>query len=192
MELQAEELTFTPETHVYRHNGIIVPSVSAVIKRFFSPPGSKNGMELGTYVHDTIRLYLDDNLNMERLDPLLTGYLRQFHEFIMTTGFKIEGHDIPFYHAELRYAGTPDLWGILNDRRFVIDIKTGGIAKWHHLQVAAYALLLKAHGLEAEGAALLYLTADSHRLITLRPEELADASTMWPAMRRIYAWAEGQ
>jgi CRISPR/Cas system-associated exonuclease Cas4 (RecB family) len=191
MEACLDNLVFIPETHEYRYNDMVVPSVSAIIRRFFTPPLNKNGMELGTYVHDTVRLWLDNNLNVETLSPGLSDYLQQFQAFVAATAFKVEGHDVPFYHPLLKYAGTPDLWGAMNTHRLVIDIKTGDPQKWHQLQVAAYASLLAANGLAPECAALLYLSPSSHRLVVLQRGAAEEAATIWIAIRRLYTWAEG-
>jgi RecB family exonuclease len=58
-----------------------------------------------------------------------------------TLKFEIVDSELMVFHDALRYAGTLDRIVRMQDRELaVLDIKSGAKAKWHPLQLAAYAL----------------------------------------------------
>jgi len=51
--------------------------------------------------------------------------------------------ETPVYHPEMRYAGTPDLVGKMDNELVLIDLKTSSGIRDHHLiQIGAYAQIL--------------------------------------------------
>ena len=49
--------------------------------------------------------------------------------------------ETPQYSPRYQTAGTADRMGTINGRPVVLDLKTGGKANWHGVQVAFYALI---------------------------------------------------
>lgn len=47
----------------------------------------------------------------------------------------------PRHSERLDFAGTADRVGIIKDRPIIMDLKTGGAAAWHGIQLALYDLL---------------------------------------------------
>jgi len=105
------EFTFDPEGHVYKVNGVSLPSVTSVLPYNYRG-NNEAAMLKGTYVHDMCRLYLEDNLDEESLDPALIPYLDAFKKFLNDSkGMGITG---------------------------VFDIKSGAKTPCVELQVSAY------------------------------------------------------
>ena len=76
---------------------------------------------------------------------------------------EIDGH---------RYAGKYDLMVEIQGKRVLIDIKTGAKAKWHPVQLAAYAMQSKPHS-----AMDLYLKANGKYAASwLTPGQLVEGA----------------
>lgn len=138
-------LHYNDAEHIYSVNDVILPSVTQIIKA----EGLMGYMNTDDYymirgglVHTMIKLYLDNNLDEEYLDETLQSYLSGIKRFFAITGFVVQGYEKPLHHPVYQFAGTPDLWGIWNDKKTVVDFKTGSPARWHLVQVAAYNELL--------------------------------------------------
>lgn len=142
------EFIFNSDKHVYTLDGVALPSVTSILKaeglmgdmQF----ATEWHMDRGTHVHRTIELYLSGTLNEETLDPQLRPYLSAFKAFMAATGFEVYGYETQMFHPMYRYAGTPDLWGLLDGKLTVFDIKTGVSAAWHKAQCGAYVFLIEA------------------------------------------------
>ena len=137
------ELVFEPETHTYRVNGVVVPSVTQVLRSAglaiepYSPNGDQ-AMVRGARVH--LACHYDDDgdiLESEFAEEEL-GYLAGWRKFKEETNWQSAIREKPFY-SERGYCGTPDAIGSFpNQGVAVLDIKTGAFSRWHPLQRAAY------------------------------------------------------
>ncbi len=140
-----ELLTFDEESHTYRINGVVVPSVTQVLdgagfidKQWFTDEARQRG----TYVAQATQFDDEGTLDFEALDDGLRGYVEAWRKFKREAGFtKILFIEQRVCDPELAYAGTLDRllrWGHPS-YPWVLDIKTGAKAAWHCLQTAAYA-----------------------------------------------------
>lgn len=111
-----QKFTFNPEGHIYKLDGIIIPSVSQVLPYSFYGNDSEYNKERGSLVHKMIELYNMKNLDEESLDPVLIPYLQGYKKFVAENG-------IP--------------------KNIILDIKTGVPQPADPLQLAGYALLVR-------------------------------------------------
>lgn len=147
-------LTFDAQDHTYRYNGVIVPSVTQVLKQTGIVDYAKIPQDVllkashrGRWVHTALQA-LDDGLPVpagmpEEYQPWLEAY----DKFKRETGFAVLLNEHRSCHAKHLYAGTMDRLGLLRiagaDSRWLIDFKTGmHFERAHRLQLAAYAGLL--------------------------------------------------
>ena len=137
-------LTFDEEAHEYRLDGVVIPSVTQVIReaglidtQWYTEEGRERGAEVAlvTELHD--KGILDEDTVTDEIRP----YLKAWKRFKADTGFLCELIEEPVYHRELRYAGTLDRIGTWREspNRILLDIKTGGPEPCHAIQTAAYA-----------------------------------------------------
>lgn len=159
----APVLTFDPDQHEYRLNGVVVPSVTQVIGDLWPElyaDSPRAAMERGSIVHEATSLDDEGTLNEEAyLDRMMLdagspesaalGYLEAWRRFKRESGFVVELNEARVWagiYAEDRviyYAGTLDRVGILNGERVLIDLKTGdcdskGRRAAVRMQTAAY------------------------------------------------------
>lgn len=91
----------------------------------------------GSVVHRCCELWDKGKLVESSVDPEAMGYLDAWREASYALGIQPVAVEVPSFHPQFGYAGTPDV--VTNDG--VFDRKTGALAPWHGLQLAAYAHL---------------------------------------------------
>ena len=141
-------LTFQSEGHVYRWDGVVVPSVTQVLKRchsfgFIDAATLEAAQDRGTYVHALCELDDKDELDedAERGGEFF-GYLLGWRKFVAQYKPNWSLIETPLFSTQMRIAGTPDRIGTLEalgSDEWVIDIKSS-VAKhavWG-MQLAAY------------------------------------------------------
>ncbi len=134
-------LSFDPETHVYKFNGRVVPSVTEILRAenfidttFFTDYGRQRGK----LAHLAIHLLDMGELDEESLDPVLSPYVEAWKRFRADTDITIIESEVPILDPLKRYAGTPDKIVMLDGKQTCIDMKTGTVSPWTRLQLCAY------------------------------------------------------
>ena len=126
------KIEFIPDTHTYLCDGVIVPSVSELI-RFRFPDAYKGVPEkvlkkkasYGTKVHDYIERFVNkeftlEELNKKRIDPDIKIAVENFEIHRKTWAFHVKSMEqIVSYKG--KYAGMYD---ILTEDDYLIDLKT--------------------------------------------------------------------
>lgn len=135
--LRPHGLTFDEPTHTYRHNGVVVPGVTSVLKPlmnldFVDPVVLDAASAFGRAVHKACELDDLGQLEEESLDEALTPYLAAWRKFCRDYDAEwgmVEGF---VFNQQLRYAGTLDRFGLVRQRPDVamrapaiVDIKSG-------------------------------------------------------------------
>ena len=122
-------LEFEPNSHTYTLDGIVIPSVSEVL-RFASKElynnTSAQAMEIaadrGTRVHAATEAL--DRTGRADIDPDIEPYVRAYAKFLKDNKVRWDMIEAHVYGKSRDYAGTLDRYGILNGERVLLDIKT--------------------------------------------------------------------
>lgn len=143
-------LTFDPEKHEYAYSGVIVPSVTQVLKsagvindQWFDEWSADRGRR----VHLACQYYDEGHLDMDSIDPAIAGYLESYIKWRKAStnferGMKIRRIEWSQYETVYDFAGTCDRIVELNQGALaVVDIKSGAYQPWHGLQLAGYKIL---------------------------------------------------
>ena len=124
-----------------------LPHVTDIIKdaglmesKWFTPLAR----DRGTALHLAIALLNEHDLDWSSLDPYIVGGVRAYQSFVAEMRPEILASEEPVEHSAFRYCGTLDLRVLLHTRdgdirSGVIDVKRGGPAPWHPIQLSAYA-----------------------------------------------------
>lgn len=144
--MSAAEITFDSASHIYRHGGRIVPSVTQVLSILndFSdvhPDYLEASRAFGQHVHAMIDLDNRGQLDEEALDGELLPYLNQWRLFLRESKFEVTASELRVHNKALGYAGTCDTL-IGQGTSWVLDIKTGAVPKSVGAQLAAYQMAL--------------------------------------------------
>jgi hypothetical protein len=97
------------------------------------------GRDRGTYVHKAVHLYDTDELDEERLDPVLVPYLTGWKKFLKESNFVVIDSEVRLNNGQ--FTGKPDKVGLLNGLPAILDNKSGSIEPWVALQLAGYEIL---------------------------------------------------
>jgi len=135
---------FNSEKHQYKASGILLPSVTEILKgaglidaTFYTEESKVRG----SYVHKACEYYDQGDLDEDSLDPQIAGYLQAYKKWKATFGYEFTWIEMPMQDKTGVYAGTSDR--IIERRpRQIWDIKSGPYQKWHRVQSAAYVNML--------------------------------------------------
>ena len=138
------------ESHVYRVDGIVCPSVTQILSRtgladYSSIPHFMRdfALERGSAVHKAAHYYLEGDLDEETVDPIIQGYIRALDKFVFHSDFVPEPGTAEqiCYDPMNAYCGTWDIIGSLPQiGRVIVDFKCGMMPAVHW-QLAAYGRL---------------------------------------------------
>jgi len=141
-------LEFNEEEHRYTRESVPVPSVSRILqfmglspnRRFFK----KSDALRGTYVHSITEIMDNDLLDWVDLDPILRPYAEAYKSFQDTENYEWELTEAMVFNELLWYAGRLDRTGLLNDKKILLDIKTGkgSVTPAMGVQMAGYDMCL--------------------------------------------------
>ena len=170
----------------YVENGIRWPSVTEVLAELGLvppyPPGPARSR--GTAVHEAA--LLDDNcrLDEEATDARIVEVVRRYRAWRENMGGRYLASESPIISTELGLAGTPDRI-VENGRGIgVVELKTGGRARWHRLQAAMYLMLARTRYQSASWASIVYLDEDPPGEIEVSSSDLEAAA----CAIKLYRW----
>lgn len=139
-------LEFDAATHTYRHNGVVVPSVTQILAPLYDglqhirPDVLAAAGERGTAVHLACELDDEDDLDESTLDPVLVPYLDAWRLFKQQKKVRILAIEARVFHSALRYAGTLDRDIEMDEEPGILDLKaTAVMSPITGPQTAAYA-----------------------------------------------------
>ena len=191
--IELNELEFEEERHVYRLNGVEIPSVSAVMKPLSSsvygdvdPYVLSAAANRGTAVHEAIENWL--HYGIEDVPPSYTGYLDAFIKFWKEYKPTLIVAEYRMYHKYLRYAGTCDLLLDIDGERWLVDNKTSSrIEKMlTRVQLEAYKKALATHGIRTDRKAILHLKKTGKYSFMEHPAEDLEAWDVFTASKTVH------
>lgn len=161
------ELTFEPKKHIYKLNGIYIPSVTTVMRplsnEFYKDVDEdilNAAADRGRAVHNGIENYV--KFEIEDIAPQHRGYFDGFLKWM--ADFKpipIET-ECRVYHKYLRYAGTADMPCVIDKNLVCVDFKTSAEINrmLTGVQLEAYSKAYESHGVKFDEKAIVHLKSD--------------------------------
>jgi len=140
-------LEFDAATHVYRLSGVVVPSVTQVLRLtgyidLSGVPAAilEQARDRGQRVHEALHFLFDEDLDDDSIDDEVQGYLLSARRYLDAHVRKVLRSEFKVWSVRHGYAGTTDLLAIHDDGIVSVDdFKTGApddVAA--DLQTAAY------------------------------------------------------
>jgi hypothetical protein len=181
------------EHHEYTVNGIPRPSVTSVLKvaglindDWYTEASRRRGSAVHAACH-----YLDeDDLPESWLETSPhAGYVRAWQKFKSETHFTPSLIEHRIFHSKLGYCGTLDRTGAFQPPPFepnvLLDIKTGASARWHRIQLAAYAACFSNPG--SFRRMTIYVREDgTYSIVEYHPRDYQEALNVFHAGLVIY------
>ena len=175
--MKQEMFKFNESNHTYTLNGVIIPSVTQIMKpltdeAYKSIPENtmKEAANRGTKVHLATEFL--DKFNIEDIDENLINYLEAYKKFKADYDPIVLFTELPVYHKKFFYAGTIDRIYSINGKFVLVDIKTtneihkGLVA----VQTTAYKQMIT--DMPIDSTAVLQLKADgTYEFINNLPDE---------------------
>lgn len=154
--IATEGLAFVEDTHTYSLAGIILPSVTQVIRdnrlssdfAFVSAADMEMARQLGQAVHIATHYNDEGTLDDASVDPVVLPYLKAWRQFVADRRIQFVALEQRVADPVYQFCGTVDRIAVLADNptagEIVIDLKTGNpAATGAHYQTAAYAHLVR-------------------------------------------------
>lgn len=122
-------LIFDEASHTYRHDGLLVPSVTQVLAPLTDLSAVPADIlaaasAFGTAAHKACELHDLGTLDAATLDASLRPYLDAWLAFCRDHHVQWSHIEQRLYHPAMGYAGTADRIGLVDGRMSVADIKT--------------------------------------------------------------------
>lgn len=163
------ELSFEEKRHIYKLNGIAIPSVTTIMKPLSEDVyGSIDEKVLnraaarGTAVHNAIENYV--KFNIEDIPPEHEGYFDAFLLWYKEHNVVPYGTEVKLYHKGLLYAGTADMIASVDGLDTLIDFKTSASVSQMlcGVQLEAYDRAMVSHdsGIHIAQKAIVHLQKD--------------------------------
>lgn len=162
-----EGLTFDEDSHIYRVNGLEVPSVSAIMEPLSR--AKYNGINArtleraaakGTAVHDAIENYI--KFGIVDVPAEHRGYFEAFLGWWKAYNPVVVASEVRLYNKLIGYSGTADLVAYVEDVLTLIDYKsTYSVSEMTcGVQLEAYTRALNTMGIEIGAKKILHLQKD--------------------------------
>ncbi len=188
-----DELSFNEEDHIYRLNGSVIPSVSAIMEPLsrkeygnIDARTLRNAAMRGSSVHFAIENFI--KFGIDDCEPEHRGYMDGFLEWYDKYRPIIIGSEIRTYHKLFRYGGTIDLLAIIDGKLTLIDFKTTSrlIDKNCRVQLEAYLQALASHGIKVEAKYILHLTPTGKWKFQPFGDKDAEAWRVFGSLKTVY------
>lgn len=160
-------LTFEEARHIYRLDGIVIPSVSEIMEPLTAKKYSgvsqavlDRAAQRGTEVHAAAETYA--NYGFEDISDENRPYFDAFLQWWRDSHPEPVGTELKVFHRLLRYGGTVDLLAWIDGKLTLCDYKTTYKVSdmTCGVQLEAYAQALASHGVAVEDKRIIKLGKD--------------------------------
>lgn len=191
--LETPELRFDERSHIYRLDGVEIPSVSKVMEPLkasgyagISEKTLAKAADKGSSVHNSIENWMKfgiDDIPQEHR-PYFDAFLEWWNQFRPV----VIASEVKTYHKLMRYGGTIDLLAEIDGKLTLIDYKTTYrlMEKSCGVQLEAYAQALASHGINVEAKHILHLKKDGKWAYPEFPAKDAQRWRVFSALKCVY------
>ena len=167
MELPKIGIEFDEERHLYRLDGVILPSVTQIMKPLSDEKYKNIPEEIlrkaayrGTVIHEAIENYI--KYDFLDVPEGYEGYLNGFLEFKEEYQPEFLASEFRMAHKFLGYAGTCDLLCMIDGELNLVDFKNTSVINEGlcRVQLEAYSQALSSHGIKVQQRRILQFKSD--------------------------------
>ena len=165
--MKEDQLTFDPQTHIYRLNDVPIPSVTQIMQplsrhkyRDIDEETLNHAAERGTAVHSAIEFY--DRYGLDECEEKARPYFEAYLAWHRQYKPQVISNEQITWHKNLLYAGTVDMLAEIGDKVTLVDFKTTATISdmLTTVQLEAYRRALETHGVDIQQKAILQLKPD--------------------------------
>lgn len=164
------ELTFDEAGHIYRLNGLVIPSVTTLMKPlsddFYRTVDSEvldRAAKRGTAIHNAVENFTE--FGIRDIAPQYAGYFESFLQWWELRKPEPLAMEHKVYHKILRYAGTADLICVIGGRLTLVDYKSSAQvnSKLCAVQLEGYDRAFESQGVKVEDRLILHLSKSGYQ-----------------------------
>ena len=168
------DLEFIESSHTYLYRGVIIPSVTQLMKRSseehyqgISEQRLAIAANRGTRVHQAIHDY--ETLDLMTIDEEVKPYLTEY--IIAKSRYKFQPLAQEFMLTSGFFAGTLDMLAEFKGMQVIIDLKATSVLNKSlaEIQLAGYVELCEYNGIGVQDTYILHLSKDKHKLHRIKP-----------------------
>lgn len=168
------DLEFIESSHTYLYRGVIIPSVTQLMKRSseehyrgISEQRLAIAANRGTRVHQAIYDY--ETLGLMTTDEEVKPYLTEY--IIAKARHKFQPLAQEFMLTSGLFAGTLDMLAEYKGMQVIIDLKATSVLNKSlaEIQLAGYVELCEYNGIGVQDTYILHLAKDKHKLHKITP-----------------------
>ena len=136
-------LEFDKSTHTYKIDNKKVPSVTQIINELLPMQYSPNDwyLQRGSAVHQCAA-YIAKGINFD-CDIRIAGQVDALFKFFKEVQPDILGIEEKVYSVQYRFAGTYDLWAMIDNKHCLIDYKSSISIEHIGLQLGGYSIAME-------------------------------------------------
>lgn len=192
-------LEFDDPTHTYRLDGLIIPSVSAIMAPLsrakysgISERTLERAADKGTAVHNSIENWI--KFGIEDIPSEHIGYFKAFQDWWDRFKPVVVGSEIRICHPLMRYGGTADLVAYIEDELTLVDYKSTYVVSdmTCGVQLEAYAQALASMGIKVQRKKILHLKKDGQYVFLNYPANDMARWRVFGALKTVYDYIESQ
>lgn len=190
-------LEFDEATHTYRLDGLVIPSVSAIMEPLsrakysgISERTLGRAADKGTAVHNCIENWI--KFGIEDIPPEHMGYFQAFKDWWNEFQPVVVGSEIRVCHPLMRYGGTADLVAYIGNELTLVDYKSTYVISdmTCGVQLEAYAQALKSMGVDIQRKRILHLKKDGRYDTREYPAGDVQRWRVFGALKTVYDYIE--
>lgn len=164
------ELTFDEAGHIYRLNGLVIPSVTTLMKplsddfyRTVDPDVLDRAARRGTAIHNAVENFTE--FGIRDIAPQYAGYFESFLQWWELRKPEPLAMEHKVYHKILRYAGTADLICVIGGRLTLVDYKSSAQvnSKLCAVQLEGYDRAFESQGVKVDDRLILHLSKSGYQ-----------------------------
>jgi hypothetical protein len=131
-----DDFVFRPEDHTYLLKAQILPSVTQILSGCgLIHEAAEDYLIRGRVVHRCCELLARGKLDWKTVDPRVDRWVLSYEKFLKHQRWVANAVEFSSYSQAYLFAGT---WDADFTDNWLLDLKTGGPAKWHKLQLGGY------------------------------------------------------
>ena len=190
-------LTFDPERHIYRLDGVILPSVTQIMRplsdekyKDIDQDVLEAAAQRGTAVHSACEFF--GLHGAEEIEPEYQMYFDAFLAWNREHDVKYIKTEQAIWHKQLLYAGTLDLIASVDGVLTLVDYKTTYKINdmLTSVQLEAYLRALESHGGGADEKAILQLRKNGTYCYKTYPAHDLEAWDVFTSLLKIRAYID--
>jgi len=181
-------LTFQEEGHIYRLDGVEIPSVTQILKIAGLSNFDNVNLDLlersirfGIAVHKVIELKCKGTLDESSVGEALIPYAKQWDNFCLDYQYFSSQVEYRAFNHALRVGFCIDNIGSIDEAITIVDIKTGAVKASDIIQACAYGYLYPAKRL-----IVLYLCEDKYKILDIKGQERRKGESIFLSALALY------